>query len=186
MNDEDSNEGDNDWKVAGKTVRGVLLDSHTELTEKSNEGNDQRRKFRQEIFIAAITLLTIATPFADAYVEKEGIFWLGYLGLFSSVVLGIFFVEQEYNVHTLLSSHGLKQLGKALDLLFAGKDEKHVREAVREFNEMKHVPWHTMLLGYIAPLATSISIYLFLISMILVAYSLLPLDVYKNITSILN
>lgn len=179
-------EDNNDWRNVGKTIRGVLQDSYKELTEANNAGLDQRRSFRQEIFIAAITLLTIATPFAGNYVSKEGIFWIAYIGLFTSVVLGIFFVEQEYKVHMQLSSFGLKQLGKALDLLFQGKEEKHVREAIGEFNKMKHVPLSTMILGYIAPRATAFSIYLFIASTILLAYSLVPLDVFQKIGAIWN
>ncbi len=174
MQDFDSSTG-----KATKGVREVLIAAHKELSEMQRENIDSHMKFRRELFLATIAVITAVTPFADTYVHYPILYWSAYSLLFLSSIVGLFAEELMFHVGNWLTSHGQKHLSKSIEMLFGGTSDEKITEAMKEFKKMKQIPRIPRWLDLSARSVSTLAFLSFILGMILLALSLIPLNFFE-------
>lgn len=76
-----------------KVLKDELMSAYMEAGEQQREKIAELRKFRAQTPLITITLLTAVTPFAKDYTNFMLAFFVGYVLLFASTILGILGIE---------------------------------------------------------------------------------------------
>ena len=174
MIESDQNSGkDSKLREYIKEIRGTLISRNEILGKMHAEIVASWMKFRRDIFLASISLLIVITPFAANYVKCPIVFYIGYILLFLSGIVGL--VTEECRLSNLnnVHEHGSAQMKKAIEKLFERQTEENLKQSLNEFNAAKS-PDHLERRMNTIERTSSIAFWSYIFSLILIVISILP------------
>jgi hypothetical protein len=154
-------------------ARKVLLERYDNLQEKHNVVIDQRRAFRQSIFIASLTALALITPFAKEYVVRPDWYFVAYYSLFIVLILGVLMTEVEYRVQIKLVDRGVARMEEAIEHFYNNEPSKGMAVMEKE-RKLEDVSVWIFILGAASSWILSACILLFVVALGILAVSLTP------------
>jgi hypothetical protein len=150
-----------------KVLKDELMGAFRDAGEQERKFIAELRKFRAQVPLIAITVLTAVTPFAKDYTDFMFAFFVAYALLFASAIFGVLGVEG-------LLKCEIKWFGQfqstTCDIIEQLKQKENVDDAMKKFGEQRVDDLDEQLFNHLSDL----SIKLFLIGLAMLFISVFP------------
>jgi hypothetical protein len=152
----------------------VLREGHEKLGEMAAENVKSWMEYRRNIYLATITLLTVVTPFANEYAQSLKLFWIGYIVLLASAIIGLITEEVRHWALQKIFEHGKRYMTGALDKLFESTSQTDLLEAQKLFQKSGAIPNYLEHIAKLCMLFSSLAVIAFLGGLASVGCSMVP------------
>lgn len=149
------------------------MSAYLEAGEQQRKAITEVRKFRAQVPVIAITVLTAVTPFAKDYTDLMFAFFVSYTLLFISAVFGVLGIEGLLRYEIKYFSQFQE---RTRDIIEELKLKKDVNDALTKFGEQWEDDLDQQLFNHLSDL----SMKLFLIGLIMLFISVFPWPLLMN------